>query len=76
MLVLTRKKGESILIGKDIRITILELDEEKMRIGIDAPRDVKVLREELLAETIHSNIESSKFQKGVLEKLSDLNGHA
>lgn len=49
MLVLTRKLGEKILIGKDIWITVVDIDRGRVRIGIQAPRDVPVFREELLA---------------------------
>jgi carbon storage regulator len=47
MLVLTRKQEESIVIGKDITITILAIDKEKVKIGISAPRDIPVIRKEL-----------------------------
>ena len=50
MLVLTRKKDEGILIGKDILITIIDIDKEKVRLGIEAPRDIRVIRQELIAE--------------------------
>lgn len=55
MLVLTRKQDEGILIGKDITITIISIDGEKVRIGIDAPRHIRVIREELLAEIGQEN---------------------
>jgi len=47
MLVLSRKKDESISIGDDIRIVVVDVRGDKVRIGIDAPRNVKVLRAEL-----------------------------
>ena len=47
MLVLTRKRGEQIRLGNDILITILEVRDGKVRIGIDAPREMPVLREKL-----------------------------
>jgi len=48
MLILTRKKGESIAIGDDIQIQVLNVKGGQVRIGIDAPREVKVNREERL----------------------------
>jgi carbon storage regulator len=47
MLVLSRKKNEVILIGDQIRLTIVELDRGKVRVGIEAPKEVKVFREEI-----------------------------
>lgn len=47
MLVLSRNVGDSIRIGEDIKLTILENDGTQVRIGIDAPREVKVHREEI-----------------------------
>ena len=47
MLVLTRKLDESIIIGDDITITILKVKGNAIRIGIEAPRDVRVIRSEL-----------------------------
>lgn len=47
MLVLRRKKDQSILIGDDIRITIVDCAADGVRIAIDAPRQVSILREEL-----------------------------
>ena len=48
MLVLTRKPGEKIHVGPEIIVTVLEVVGNKIRIGIDAPQDVRVLRAELL----------------------------
>ena len=47
MLVLSRKPGERILIGKDIRITIIRIGPNSVRVGIDAPETVNIVREEL-----------------------------
>lgn len=47
MLVLSRSQGESVMIGSDIVVTVLEVRGDVVRIGIDAPRDVKVHREEV-----------------------------
>jgi len=55
MLVLSRKLNETILIGDNVRVTLLGIDGDKIKIGIDAPRDVKVFREELLEATKSTN---------------------
>jgi len=47
MLVLSRKAGERILIGEDIAITIVRIGPNTVKIGIDAPRDMNIVREEL-----------------------------
>ena len=47
MLVLSRKPMQSIMIGPDIKITIVKVERNQVRIGIEAPRDLTILREEL-----------------------------
>ena len=47
MLVLSRKVAQQIVIGQDIRITVLKIDRNQVRLGIEAPRDVCILRKEL-----------------------------
>jgi carbon storage regulator len=48
MLVLSRKLGEKIIIGENITITVVDIDRGKIRLGIEAPRDVPIFRQELL----------------------------
>lgn len=48
MLVLSRKPLQSIMIGPDIKITIVKVERNQVRIGIEAPRDVTILRDELI----------------------------
>lgn len=55
MLVLTRRSQQSIMIGKDIVITILEVRGDQVRIGVSAPRDVDVHREEVFLELEQAN---------------------
>lgn len=59
MLVITRKKGESFLIGDEIEITVLEQQGDKVKIGIAAPRALPVLRKELLQEATDFNREAA-----------------
>ena len=58
MLVLTRKIDERIKIGDDIEITIVAISGDTVRIGIDAPRDLKILRSEIYAEIQRQNREA------------------
>ena len=55
MLVLSWKLNETILIGDNIRVTLLGIAGDKIKIGVDAPRDVKVFREELIEATKSTN---------------------
>ena len=50
MLVLTRKSNQSIMIGDDIEVSVLSIMGEKVRIGIQAPRDIPVFRKEVYLE--------------------------
>ena len=47
MLILTRRVGETLMIGDDVRVTVLGVKGNQVRIGIDAPKDVAVHREEI-----------------------------
>jgi carbon storage regulator len=49
MLVLTRKLNEKVYIGNDITICVVAIDRNKVRLGIEAPRDLPIYREELLS---------------------------
>ncbi|MBR0597518.1 carbon storage regulator [Sinanaerobacter chloroacetimidivorans] len=59
MLVISRKPGETLVISENIRITVLSSGNDKVTIGIDAPRDVKIVRQELV-ETIEANRASAE----------------
>jgi len=56
MLVLTRRAGESVMIGDDVVITVLEARGDVIRLGIQAPRDVQVHREEVWKELQAANL--------------------
>lgn len=48
MLVVTRKTDESIIIAENIEVTVLEITRDRVKIGISAPKDVKIIRNELI----------------------------
>ena len=70
MLVLSRKKEESILIGDDIEIFIVDVGEDRVRIGIKAPKEMKIFRKELLEEIKKEN-ENSKDINAELKVISN-----
>ena len=69
MLVITRKEGESILIGEDIEITISKISDGSAKVAINAPREMTILRKELYKEVENENIESAKFNIELLKTL-------
>lgn len=71
MLALSRKLGESIIIGKDIKISILEIKGDQIKIGIDAPKNVTIYREEIFKQIEEENKEAMK-QNNAKESLSKL----
>lgn len=56
MLVLSRRLGQRFQIGEDVRITIVKVDRNSVRIGIEAPADVMVRREEILEEADEAEV--------------------
>jgi carbon storage regulator CsrA len=60
MLVLARKTDESIKIGEDIEIKVISIDKGVVKLGIDAPIDIDIIRSELLEDVKKSNIAASK----------------
>ena len=69
MLVLTRKSNQSIMIGDDIEVTVLAIVGEKVRIGIQAPRDVPVFRKEVYLEIQDEHAEAARQQADVVEQV-------
>jgi carbon storage regulator len=69
MLVITRKKGESILLGNDIEITIIKLDDGSVKLAIDAPKNVTILRKELFTQVQDENRNATEFNMDVLKKI-------
>jgi carbon storage regulator len=75
VLVLTRKVNETIQLGDDISITVVGIDADRVRIGIDAPRSLKIFRKELLAETVSINKEAARAaSEGAVGGIENLRG--
>ncbi len=70
MLILTRKAGEGIIIGDDIRITIVEIKGGGIRIGIDAPAEKKIYRQEVYDRICQENKEATQWNITDLDALS------
>lgn len=56
MLILTRKKDESIMIGDDIEITVIDIQGDKVKLGISAPKNVSIHRKEVFTEIKEENL--------------------
>lgn len=72
MLVLTRKPGESLRLGDDIRITVVEIDGSNIKLGIDAPRSVSIYREEVyqrIKEENQAAVAKTEVDLGSLQQL-------
>ena len=65
MLILTRREGESLMIGDNVEVTVLGIRGHQVRIGINAPKDVSVHREE-----IYDRIQGEKSEETVTSDLS------
>ncbi|MBI5197920.1 MAG: carbon storage regulator CsrA [Nitrospirae bacterium] len=70
MLILTRKLGESINIGDQIKVTILEIHGNQVRIGIDAPKDTKIYREEVYDKILEENRLAARIGKDSVTRLA------
>lgn len=69
MLVVTRKQGQGIKIGDDIEITIEKIDDNSVKVSINAPREVKILRSELYKEVTTENKEAACVDMKLLSNL-------
>lgn len=69
MLIITRKKGQSFMIGDDIEITISKLEDGSVKLGIEAPKDVTILRKELYEEIKKENKEAMKVNLEYLKNI-------
>ena len=71
MLVLTRKIGESIKINEDVKITVIDIKGKNIRLGIDAPRETKIYREEVFLRIKEENKSAASSQQFEVGKISE-----
>ncbi|MCG8571548.1 MAG: carbon storage regulator CsrA [Spirochaetes bacterium] len=72
MLILTRKENESIIIGDNIELTIVSIKGDHVKIGINAPKSIKVYRKEIYEEILKTNREAAKVNPDSLKGLGDI----
>ncbi|MDA8088962.1 MAG: carbon storage regulator CsrA [Nitrospiraceae bacterium] len=71
MLVLTRKSGETVRIGEDIAITVVEVKEGQVRLGISAPQGVRIYRQEVYEKIVRDNLVSSSISVEEFSKMKE-----
>lgn len=71
MLVLTRKPNESIMIGDDVEVSVVEVKGDQVKLGITAPRSIKVHRKEIFLAIQSENIDASR---PVIDRLGEIGG--
>lgn len=72
MLVLTRRLGESINIGENVKITVVDIDGKQVKIGIEAPRDISIFREEVYERIKKENLKASEATSDDVKKAAQL----
>ncbi len=72
MLVLTRRPGESVMVGDDVVVTVLDVRGEVIRLGITAPRSIQVHREEVYRELQQSNRQAASPSDQAVRALAKL----
>ena len=73
MLVLSRKKDESIMIGDQIELKILSIDGDQVKLGIVAPKNIKVYRSEVYESIQKQNKEALNISQSLIEQISKKN---
>ncbi len=72
MLILNRKPGESIIIDDKIEVTILEVQDGRVKLGIEAPKSISILRKEVYEEVVEANRESLEVEIDVMDFLKKI----
>jgi carbon storage regulator len=73
MLVLKRKEGQSLIIGDNIIVKVIEIEGRSVKIGIEAPKDISIVREELL-EKIKQKVAESRLDESMVSQLKNQPG--
>ena len=71
MLVLTRKRNQSIMVNDNIELTIIDIQGDQVRVGINAPKDVKIFRKEVYVEMTEANQKASNVTMDALSILKN-----
>lgn len=71
MLVLTRKKGQSLMIGHDIELSIIDIQGDQVRIGINAPKNVTIHRKEIYEEIKKENLSAVAGKETNIQVLNE-----
>jgi carbon storage regulator len=74
MLTLTRKVGESVCIGDNIKVVVKEVKGKQVRIGVIAPREIYVCREELYERIHRANVGATETDVNILDSISGMFG--
>lgn len=72
MLVLTRRHGESVRIGPDVRVTVVASTGGQVRIAIDAPEEVGIFREEIFERVASANVEAASMTTSMVSSLGPM----
>jgi carbon storage regulator len=72
LLVLTRKKGESIIIDNKVEVVILEVNGDQVKIGINAPKDIPILRKEIYQAVKDENKAALQLGPSDINKLAEI----
>jgi carbon storage regulator len=72
MLVLSRKKKEAVLIGEEIKITVIGIEGDKVKLGIEAPENLTIYREEIYEAIKAENKKAAAVNPDVLQELLNL----
>ena len=75
MLILTRKPGEKIRIGDDITIHVVDIGKGNVRIGVEAPKDVSIMRDEVVERIAEENLQAAKRNRNTLVHAASMLKH-